>query len=123
MLSLSHYRARRNCKLMKTTRLSAGEWGERIVLALCFIAVGSLIMIVFSPWKPLLDKSSSDKILDYLGRIGLVVMLMVAVVWVRRSQRLEKYQPILVGLLILASAVSLDLIFGIYLIKHLGISD
>ena len=80
-------------------------------------------MIVFSPWRPLLDKSSSDKILDYLGRIGLVVMLLVAVVLARRSQRLEKYQPILAGFLILASAVSLDLIFGIYLIKHLGILD
>lgn len=40
---------------LKNNRLSAKEWGERSILALLFIAIGSLIYIVFSPLKPLLD--------------------------------------------------------------------
>jgi membrane protease YdiL (CAAX protease family) len=102
---------------MKSNRLSAREWGERIVLALLFAAIGSLIMIVFSPWRPFLGR-----VADYLGRIGLIVLLLVAVLLVRRSKRFEKYWQVLLGLLILAIAVSLDWVFGHYLIDHLGVN-
>ena len=95
-----------------------GGWGERIVLALLFVAIGSLIMIVFSPWRPLLGKIN-----DYLGRIGLITLLIVAVLLARQSNYFEKYWLILFGLLIMAVAVSLDWIFGVYLIEHLGIKD
>jgi hypothetical protein len=103
---------------MKSNRLSAREWGERILLALFFTALGSLIMIVFSPWRPLLGRLA-----DYLGRIGLIVLLLVAVLLVRRSRRFEKYWQILLGLLILVIAVSLDWVFGIYLIDRVGVID
>jgi len=103
---------------MRSNRLSAREWGERILLALFFTALGSLIMIVFSPWRPMLGRLA-----DYLGRIGLIVLLLVAVLLVRRSRRFEKYWQILLGLLILAIAVSLDWVFGIYLIDHVGVID
>jgi membrane protease YdiL (CAAX protease family) len=96
----------------------AGGWGERIVLALLFVAIGSLIMIVFSPWRPLLGKIN-----DYLGRIGLITLLVVAVLLARQSNHFEKYWLILFGFLIMAVAVSLDWVFGVYLIDHLGIKD
>ena len=102
---------------MKGNRLSAREWGGRVVLSLLFTAIGSLIMIVFSPWRPLLGR-----VADYLGRIGLIVLLLVAVLLVRRSRRFEKYWQVLLGLLIMAVAVSLDWVFGIYLIDHLGVN-
>jgi len=75
---------------MKGNRLSAREWGGRVVLSLLFTAIGSLIMIVFSPWRPLLGR-----VADYLGRIGLIVLLLVAVLLVRRSRRFEKYWQVL----------------------------
>ena len=103
---------------MRNNRISAREWGQRIVLALLFIAIGSLITIVFSPWKPLLSRAA-----DYLGRIGLTALLLVAMLLARKSQRFENYWPVLLGLLIMNIAVSLDWIFGIYLIDYLGVTD
>jgi len=102
---------------MKNNRLSAREWVERIVLAVLFTAVGSLIMIIFSPWRPLLGS-----VKDYLGRISLIVLLLAAVLLVRGSKQFEKYWQILLGLLIMAIAVSLDWVLGIYLIKYLGVN-
>jgi uncharacterized protein len=103
---------------MKTTHLSIQEWGKRIGVALLFIVVGFLIIVVFSPWRPLLGR-----ILDYIGRFGLVALLLIAVMWVRRNPRNENIAQLLNSLLILAVAVSLDWIFGIYLIEHLGVSE
>ncbi len=102
---------------MNSNRLSAREWGERIVLALIFVAIGSLIMIIFSPWRPLLGR-----VTDYLGRIGLIILLLTAVLLVRRSKIHENHALVLVGFLIMAIAVSLDWVFGIYLIDHLGVN-
>jgi membrane protease YdiL (CAAX protease family) len=102
---------------MKNNRLSTKEWGERILLALLFTAIGSLIMIVFSPLRPLLDRA-----VDYLGRIGLISLLLIAVLLVRKSTRFEKYWQVLLGLLILAIAVSIDWVFGRYLIDSLGVN-
>ncbi|HEX7619803.1 MAG TPA: CPBP family intramembrane glutamic endopeptidase [Anaerolineales bacterium] len=102
---------------MKNNPLPAREWGERIVLALLFAAVGSLIYIVFSPLRPLLDKGT-----DYLGRIVVILLLMVAVLLVRRRKSLEKYWQIINGFLIMAIVVSLDWVFANYLIDHLGVN-
>lgn len=104
---------------MNNNRLSAREWGERIVLALLFTAIGSLIMIVFSPWgQPLLSR-----IADYLGRIGLIVVLLAAALLARRSKRFERYWQVLFAFFIMALAVSLDRIFGVYLIDYLSVID
>jgi len=104
---------------MKGTRLSTEEWGERIAAALIFLAVGSLVILIFSPWRPLLKSN----VADYLGRAALIAILLAAVVTATRNERLEKYHQVLVGLLILTVAVSLDLIFGRYLIKYLNVTD
>ena len=103
---------------MKNNRLSARELGERIVLALLFIAIGSLIMVVFSPWRPVLSR-----VADYLGRIGLIALLLVGMLLARRSRRFEKYWSVLLGLFIMAIAVSLDWILGVYLVDYLGVND
>jgi hypothetical protein len=103
---------------MKSNRLSAGEWAERTILAMVFVGVGALIYLVFSPLRPLLDRVN-----DYLGRIALIVLLLAAVWLLRRSQRFEKYGQVLIGLLIMAITVSVDRIFGIYLLVYLDISD
>jgi len=104
---------------MKTNRLSAREWGERIFLTLLFTAIGSLIMVVFGPWgQPLLSR-----VADYLGRIGLIVVLLAAVTLARRSKRFEKYWQVLFAFFIMALAVSLDRVFGVYLIDYLGVTD
>jgi membrane protease YdiL (CAAX protease family) len=88
-------------------------------VALVFLAFGSLIILVFSPWRPLLE----SRLADYLGRIGLVAFFLLAVALVNRNPHLEKYRQVLVGLLILSSAVSLDWIFARYLIFDLGVTD
>ncbi|GAP12759.1 CAAX protease self-immunity [Longilinea arvoryzae] len=81
--------------------------------------LAALIILVFSPWRPLLE----SEVKDYLGRIGISAALLMVVELTYRSARLERYRQILVGLLILSVAVSLDLIFGTYLIKALGVTD
>jgi membrane protease YdiL (CAAX protease family) len=101
---------------MEGDRLSAGQWRERFVLAFLFTVIGSLVMIVFSPLRPVLEWGA-----DYLGRIVLIALLLVAVGLVRKSARYSQYLSILIGLLILAIAVSLDWIFGRYLMDSLGI--
>jgi membrane protease YdiL (CAAX protease family) len=103
---------------MKKNRILGKELGERLLLAFLFIAIGSLIMIVFSPWKPQLGRVN-----DYLGRIGLIILLFVTVLLVRRNRRFKKYWQVFFGLLVLTVAVSLDWIIGIYLIDYVGVHD
>lgn len=104
---------------MKSSQLSIKEWVERITLAVVFLALGSLVILVFSPWRPLL----TNDVTDYLGRIGLVIFLFLIVSLTYKKACLEKYRQVLIGVLILAVAVSLDLIFGRYLLNSLGVSD
>ncbi len=101
---------------MQNNRIQTIGWGERFALALAFTAIGSLIMIVFSPLRPVLESGT-----DYLGRIALIVLLSIAVGLVRKSARFSQSLPVLVGLLILSIAVSLDWIFGRYLMDSLGV--
>ena len=93
------------------------NWRERIILAGVFIALGSLIMLVFSPWQPLLDPVE-----DYLGRLGVITVLLLVIWVIRRTQTYRKYLPVLNGLLILVAAVSLDWIIGNYYVDTLGLS-
>jgi membrane protease YdiL (CAAX protease family) len=108
----------REILLMKKTDTSKREWGERILLAILFIAIGSIIMIVFSPWRPTLGRAN-----DYLGRIGLIISLSVLVMVVRRSRHYEKYWHVIYGLLVLTIAVSLNWIIANYLIYQVGVGD
>jgi membrane protease YdiL (CAAX protease family) len=98
--------------------LPARELVKRILLALLFTSIGLLIYLVFSPMSPLLGRVD-----DYLGRIGLIVFLLGAVLLARSSNRFQKYGQVLLGLLIMAIAVSADRVFGVFLIVYLGVSD
>ncbi len=101
---------------MQLDRPSPGKWADRLILALIFIVVGSLVMIVFSPLRPVLEWST-----DYLGRIVLIALLLIVAGLLRNSTRYHQYLPMTIGLLILAIAVSLDWIFGRYLMDSLGV--
>ncbi len=87
---------------------------------LLFLGVGALIMVVFSPLRPIFDKSGQYAA-DYLGRIMLVVLLYVSVVLVKKNEKTAALLPVLGGLLIMAVAVSLDWIFAVYLLKYLQV--
>jgi hypothetical protein len=106
---------------MKTNRLSAKEWGERVIFALLFTGVAAAIMIVFNPWGS--ESVLDNKMTDYLAKIGAGLLLLAAALLARRSARFEKYWQILFALFSLTVAVSLARVFGIHLIEHLGVSD
>jgi membrane protease YdiL (CAAX protease family) len=92
------------------------EWVERIILALGFILIGGLILIVFSPLRPLLKP-----VPDYLGRFGLTATLLAAALLLRQHESPPKYWRVVYGLFVLAAVVSLDWIFANYVIHTLGI--
>ncbi len=103
---------------MKKTPSAANVWLERIFFGLFFIAIGGLIILVFSPWRPLLEREA-----DYLGRAALVAALAGAVILAAKRPVLGRYRPLLLGLLILACAVSLDWVFGKHLLGPVGVTD
>lgn len=102
---------------MDTHRLSLKDWGVRSALALVFVALGLLLYIVFSPLRPMLDRSA-----DYLGRIGVTAGLLLIVWFAGKSEQLKPYRSLLLGLLIMAVVISLDYVFAIYLLEHVGLS-
>ncbi len=104
---------------MKSGNHSASAWAPRAGASLLFLCLGSLIILVFSPWRPLIQ----NRIFDYLGRIVLVAGLFGLMVLVSRGARVEKYRQLLAGLFIMAVAVSLDWVFGNFLQRTVGVSD
>jgi uncharacterized protein len=107
---------------MERTRLSATKWGEQILLALLFTAIGLLIIVTFSPWYPPLGR-----VPDYVGRLALLALLLVAAApapWLLPpGARASRYVPLARGLFTLMLVVTLDRITGIYLLTFLGVSD
>jgi membrane protease YdiL (CAAX protease family) len=104
---------------MKRNTNLTNVWVERIVLALLVLAIGSFIMVVFNPWRiPKLDRTY-----DYLAKIGTGIFLLVVAMLARKNRRFKKYWQLLFALFILIVAVSLDFIFGQYLLNYLGVSD
>ena len=91
---------------------------DRVIVLVLFLALGSLIMQVFSPWDPMLNKR-----VDYIGRLVLITILYAVSQAARKHHRYQKYWLVLFGLFILVFAGSLSYITGIYLYKHLGITD
>ncbi len=62
-----------------------------------------------------------DKTWDYLGRLGVILFFAILYLVARRSATLSRYAQVVFGLLVLAVVVALDWVFGIFLIKYLGI--
>jgi uncharacterized protein len=88
---------------MENDRVSSPRLIERIIIAVLFIAIGSLIIIVFSQYRPMLSGTN-----DFIGRIGMMIFLLAAALLARRSARFEKVWQLLFGLFIMTAAVSLD---------------
>jgi membrane protease YdiL (CAAX protease family) len=102
---------------MKGKPLTVKEWGERIILALLFTAVGGFIITVFNPW----GQEPVHKVGDYLAKIGVSVLLLVLALLARRNEYFKKYWQILFALFILNVTVSLQWVFGIHVGSYLGI--
>ena len=102
---------------MENNRLTAKELIKRIGLAVLFAAVGSVIIIVFSQYRPVLSG-----VYDLLGRIGLIWILLIAALLVHRSMRLHKYWQLIFGLFIMAFAVSLDWWIARFMQESLGMN-
>ncbi len=91
---------------------------DRIIVLALFLGLGTMIILVFSPWQPLLDRKY-----DYLGRLILIAVLFSVSQYTRRKPQPQKYWLVLYGLFILITASSLDYISGSYLIERIGITD
>jgi membrane protease YdiL (CAAX protease family) len=105
---------------MKNNHLAAKEWLGRILLALLFTATAAFISIVFSPWGA---GPKLGRIDDYLAKISVSILLLAAALLVRKSKRFEKYWQLLFALFIMTMAISLDFVFGTYMLKYLGVTD
>jgi membrane protease YdiL (CAAX protease family) len=88
---------------MQTKRISTELLAEGIGLAVFFTVLGSLIIIVFSQYRPLLPAP-----FDLAGRLALLAVLLAAAQLARLRPGLRKYWQMVFGLFILALAVSLD---------------
>jgi membrane protease YdiL (CAAX protease family) len=93
-------------------------WIERAILAVLFIGLGSLIYLVFSPYRPMIESPT----MDYLGRLGLILLLVAGVVLTRKTPIFQPYRPVFIGLLIMTVTVILDYTTAIFFIKHLALN-
>lgn len=105
---------------MKTLELPKTRRGERLSFILLFLLSASLIYYFFVPWGP--DQVLA-KIPDYLAKIFVGVLLLLLTFLARRSQRFQQYWQIIFALFVLHLTISLTKVFGIYVIKELGILD
>ena len=106
---------------MKNNRLTAQEWGGRILFALLFAVMAASILIVFTPWGS--PPPKLGWVNDYLAKIGVSIVLLGAALLARRSERFNKYWQVLFSLFILTAAISLDWVFGNYVIHSMGIEQ
>ena len=104
---------------MKRNTNLTNVWVERIIIGLLVLAIGLFVMIVFNPWR----SPKLDIVYDYLAKIGTGIFLLVTALFAHKSKRYKKYWPLLFTFFILIVAVSLDFIFGQYLLNYLGVSD
>lgn len=79
------------------------QWIERIVLGILFITLGTLIIVVFSPYRPIFKELP-----DTIGRFVLCVILLSMALSMRKISQLKRYYHIIFGLFILALTVSID---------------
>jgi membrane protease YdiL (CAAX protease family) len=92
--------------------------GYKIAVVGLFLALGALIMIVFSPWNPL-----QKPVNDLFGRIGLTILLVIAGWLCGKFAKLTPLRPVINALTIMIVAVSLMWIMANYLIDNLGLTS
>jgi membrane protease YdiL (CAAX protease family) len=76
---------------------------HRLGLFLLFLALGLLLFLVFSHFRPLLPEDA-----DLPSRIALIVVLLGSSLWLRRSDRLRKYWLVFFAFFIASFAQALD---------------
>jgi uncharacterized protein len=89
----------------------------KIGAVLLFILFSLVIMIVFSPWHPLLKPSP-----DLFGRIGLITLLGGCTWLAKKHPAFTPLWPILSALTTMSVAVSMMWLTGNYLVDHVGLS-
>jgi membrane protease YdiL (CAAX protease family) len=89
---------------------------HRIGLFLLFLALGLLLFLVFSHFRPLLPKNA-----ELPSRIALILVLLGSSLLLRRSDRLSKYWPVIFAFFIASFAQALDYYLSGWLPGLLGL--
>ncbi len=76
---------------------------HRFAFFLLFLALGILLFLVFSHFRPLLPENA-----DLPSRIALILVLLGSSLLLRRSDRLRKYWPVMFAFFIASFAQALD---------------
>jgi hypothetical protein len=104
---------------MNSNRLPAKEVMARILLAFLFTIMAATIQLVFSPWR---STPRLGFVEDHLAKIGVSIVLLVAALLSRRSERFKRYWQVLFALFILTVAISLDWITAVYVRSSLSLT-
>jgi len=89
---------------------------HRFGLFLLFLALGLLLFLVFSHFRPLLPKNA-----ELPSRIALILVLLGSSLLLRRSDRLRKYWLVIFAFFIASLAQALDYYFSGWLLGLLGL--
>lgn len=103
---------------MTISQVPKPKWYSRLGVALLFLVVGGFIVLVISPLRPYFH---DNRVYDYLARIGASALLLVAVLIGRKLKWAPDFLQVLYGLLILSVAVTVDYVFGIYLLTRVNV--
>ena len=103
---------------MKTTQVSSPKWYARVGVALLFLLVGGFIVLVISPLKPYFNVYHRY---DYLTRVAAGALLLIVAFLGRRLKWDARFLQVIYGLLILSVAVTIDYVFGTYLLTRLNV--
>lgn len=105
---------------MKTLEKAKSRRSESLLLSILFMLCASLIYYFFVPWG---SSQVLAKIPDYLAKISVGILLLILTFLARRNHLLQRYWRIIFALFILHLTISLTKVFGIYMIKELGVLD
>jgi membrane protease YdiL (CAAX protease family) len=88
----------------------------RLGLFFLFVIIGLLLFFVFSHFRPVFPKN-----IDIPARIALILALLVSSLLLRRSERLNKYWPVLFAFFTASLAQALDYYFSGWTLSLLGL--
>lgn len=104
---------------METRETGQVTRNERLAAVIIFLVIASIIILVFSPWR--LEIKVLNR--DYLGRLAMVSTLALVVVIASKQDGLSRLLPLLKALFILSLAITVDRVFGVFLVDTLRIGD
>jgi membrane protease YdiL (CAAX protease family) len=94
------------------------EWIERVILGITFVLIGTLIIVVFSPYRPVFTG-----FVDTIGRLILIDLLLTTALVFKKFVALNRYWRVLFGLFVLILVVSLDYWAAGFIQNILGIQS